>query len=113
MLCCNTLFSQERMQVWHGDWHEIKTNERSLSFELPFYSEYLDNAIVIYNNSPDRDIYYEIVDEVGVVFISNIISQNKSAHFEIAISNLPSNNSYIIVLRSTYPEDMVYSQFRK
>lgn len=106
-LCNKYVFS------WNGTWESGETPGRNFFSQIPFHSEYLDDTIIIHNEKPNKTICYEIIDEDGSALISGCVSMENSAQIIISISELPANRVYTIVLRSPYPEDMVYSQFSK
>lgn len=109
---CSRGFSIECLSDWNGRWNRPQ-EDRSIIQELPFHSEYFNDVLVITNETPDRDIRCEIMDEKGQVFTSCEVNKENSSRIVLSISELPEHNSYTIVLTSSNPMDRVYSTFEK
>lgn len=110
---CNSTLAIEEFRQWDGLWGKIDDEERSLSSEIPFHSNYWENIIVVHNEKPDRAIFYEIVDEYDNVLIKGSVSKENSAQITILVSDLPDNGIYTVILTSPDPNDWVYSKFKK
>lgn len=112
MMGCIYGFSIDDTSSWEGIW-EFEKTDFSINSKLPFHSELSNDVITIYNDSPDRDIYCEIINASGVVVQSWEISQENSARIILPVAELPGDASYTIVLTSPNPTDRVYSTFEK
>ncbi len=97
---------------WNGNWKD-GTVSFSVTNEIPFYSEYIGNEIIIYNRNPDKLIYYKVVDKFYNILKSGVVSKENSAQITISVSDLPDNGIYTIILTSPNPNDRVWSQFKK
>lgn len=97
---------------WRGSWQK-EDYSRDAVQELPFHSECFNDVLVITNETPDRDIRCEIMDEKGQVLTSCEVNKENSSRIVLSISELPEHNSYTIVLTSSNPMDRVYSTFEK
>lgn len=95
-----------------GSWEDIPMI-KGIVQELPFHSEYFNDVLVITNETPDRDIRCEIIDEKGQVLTSCEVNKENSSRIVLSISELPEHQSYTIVLTSPNPLDRVYSTFEK
>lgn len=110
--CSNTL-AVEGFREWDGLWGKTYDDDRCLTSEIPFYSDYWEDIIVVHNEKPDRAIFYEIVDEYDNVLIKGSVSEENSAQITILVSDLPDNGIYTIMLTSPDSNDRVWSQFKK
>lgn len=110
---CNSTLAIEGLRQWDGLWGKIDGDERSLSSEIPFHSDYWGDIVVVHNEKPDRAVFYEIVDEYDNVLIKGSVSKENSAQITISVSNLPDNGIYTIILTSPDSNDWVYSKFKK
>lgn len=109
----SVMFPCDEIQGWHGYWIECEGSDRSISYKIPFYSDYWEDIIVVHNEKPDRAIFYEIVDEYDNVLIKGRVSEENSAQITISVSDLPDNGIYTIILTSPDSNDWVYSKFKK
>jgi hypothetical protein len=111
-LSSNNVFSLSKVSDWGGIWSKNPV-VLSLYQELPFYSDYCDDIIIVHNDNPDRPIDYQITDNSGDVLIKGSVSKENSAQIIISVSDLPDNGIYTIILTSPDPNDWVYSKFEK
>lgn len=110
---CSNILAVEGFREWDGLWGKTYDDDRSLTSEIPFYSDYWEDFIVVHNEKPDRAIFYEIVDEYDNILIKGSVSKENSAQITISVSDLPDNGIYTIILTSPDPNDWVYSKFKK
>lgn len=111
-LSSNNVFSLSKVSDWGGIWGKNPV-VLSLYQELPFYSDYCDDIIIVHNDNPDRPIDYQITNDFGDVLIKGSVSKENSAQITILVSDLPDNGIYTIILTSPDPNDWVYSKFEK
>lgn len=97
---------------WNGNWKD-GTTSFGVTNEIPFYSEYIGDEIIIYNRNPDRLIYYKVVDKFGNILKSGVVSKENSNQIQISISDLSNNNTYTIILTSQNSYDCVSMNFIK
>lgn len=95
-----------------GSW-EKNPVIKSIVQDIPFHLDLYNDIIIITNETPDRDIHCEIMDEKGQVIKSYEVSKEHSSRMVLSVSELPEHQSYMIVLTSPNPMDRVYSTFEK
>lgn len=111
-LLCIKGYATEDGDEWGGLWNRNQETN-SITQEIPFWSEFYDDVVVIHNENPDRDIHCEVINQGNIVVKSYDIPQEDAVLISIPIDDLSDNTSYTIVLTSSNPLDRVYTSFVK
>lgn len=106
-----SVYSSSEVTSWTGTWDSSYQVGLSTNYNLPFYTEYFDDYIIINNRKPDKDIYYEIVNEYGEIIFNSCVKKENSYQILIKTSELPYSKTYTIILTSSNPLDKVSAVF--